>query len=134
MQNILDKIMTVPNIANYLSRPSNNFHDEILKNEEDKNLIFSWINQNIVKLNAKLVYSAKINGDDSFTFHNLCDNIGPSLIIIESEHGHIFGGYTSASWKGNKIYKTDKNAFIFSLTKKKKLNLIQESYSIYFSP
>ena len=37
-------------------------------------------------------------------FHYYCDNKGPTLIIIKSSGGWIFGGYTNQSWSGNRIY------------------------------
>ena len=92
---IIDKIMSLPDINKYISKASKNFLDGIIKKEEDKNLIFSRINPNIEKISAKLIYSAQNDGDDSSIFHKLCDNINlPTLIIVESTDGKIFGGYT----------------------------------------
>ena len=51
------------------------------------------------------------------TFHELCDGKGPTLTIVESEHGKIFGGFTSVSWSSlNGRYLPDPTAFVFSLT------------------
>lgn len=36
----------------------------------------------------------------------------------------MFGGYTSIQWEGSNTYKSDPNAFIFSMKLKKKLELI----------
>ena len=33
------------------------------------------------------------------SFHQYCDDKGPTLVIIKSSEGWIFGGYTSKSWK-----------------------------------
>ena len=134
MKETLDKIMSIPTITQYLLKISKNISNGIIKTEEDKNLVFSWINQNIQKVSAKLLYSAIIDGDNASTFHNLCDDKGPTLIIVESTDGKIFGGYTKESWSGNSQYKSDKKAFIFSLDKKMRAELKQKSYSIYCSP
>jgi len=58
---------------------------------------------------------------DTFTapkFHELCDNKGPTLSIIKSKDGKVFGGYTSASWSSVRGYKKDEKAFLFSLSSK----------------
>ena len=36
-------------------------------------------------------YSAK-------SFHEYCDNKGPTLMVVKSSGGWIFGGYTTESW------------------------------------
>ena len=48
-------------------------------------------------------------------FHEHCDNKGGTMIIIKSNWGNIFGGYTSKSWKQPQYdyYKRDENAFLF---------------------
>ena len=134
MKETLDKIMSIPKINQYFLKLSKNISNGIIKTEEDKNLVFSWINKNIQKVSAKLLYSAIIDGDNASTFHNLCDDKGPTLIIVESTDGKTFGGYTEESWSGNSQYKSDKKAFIFSLDKKMRAELTQKSYSIYCSP
>ena len=92
-----------------------------------------------------MIYSAKNDGDAANTFHKLCDNVGPTLVIVETVDGKILGGYTKEDWgvsnglKNNKNnwggltnnYKVDENAFIFSLEKRQKAELIQKNYSIY---
>ncbi len=49
----------------------------------------------------------------------LCVNKGPTLTVIESENGRIFGGYTKSSWgKGSEKYEywgdPDDKAWLFS--------------------
>ena len=34
-------------------------------------------------------------------FHELCDDKGATITIAKSNHGNIFGGYTSTSCKSN---------------------------------
>ena len=40
-----------------------------------------------------------------------------SLVLIETDKGKRFGGYTSKNWRGDCIDKEDENAFLFSLDK-----------------
>ena len=46
----------------------------------------------------KLCYRASIHGWRSRTFHNYCDNKGPTVTIIRVGI-YIFGGYNDNSWK-----------------------------------
>ena len=73
---------------------------------------------NLIEFSAsqkfKLIYKATT---DSFTvqsFHEKCDNIKGTLIIIKTTNEFVFGGYTNESWAGEFIDKFDPNAFIFS--------------------
>ena len=47
----------------------------------------------------KLLYRALRDGFDTNTFHELCDNKGPTLCIFHSEYQHVFGGFTELQWK-----------------------------------
>ena len=68
----------------------------------------------------RLLYKASTDGFSSKSFHNKCDGYKSTITIILSTKGYIFGGYTDEDWSGHNIYKTDKNAFIFSLVNKEK--------------
>jgi len=64
-----------------------------------------------------LIYSWKQNGADSF--HEICDNEPPTLILVEADNGNIFGGYTGRYWnietKRDGCIVSDASAFVFSL-------------------
>ena len=47
----------------------------------------------------KLLYRASEHGYSAKSFHECCDNKGPTLVIIKSSGSWIFGGYTTRSWK-----------------------------------
>ena len=51
-------------------------------------------------------------------FHKKCDNKGPTLVLIKNDKGHIFSGYSSASWENSTTwdYKHAQGSFIFTLT------------------
>jgi len=63
----------------------------------------------------KLLYKATRDGFSASIFHRTCDNKGPTMTIIKSSEGWIFGGFTTQSWSGT-IYKTDPQAFLFTFT------------------
>ena len=52
----------------------------------------------------KLLYRASEHEYTAKSFHEYCDEKGPTLVIIKSSRGWIFGGYTTQSWSGNSIY------------------------------
>jgi len=75
----------------------------------------------------KLLYKASRDGDSYQNFYRYVMK-GPTITIVLTTKGYKFGGLTSLSWKNphmgensNKYYE-DKNAFIFSLNKKKILS------------
>ena len=52
----------------------------------------------------KLLYRASEHEYTAKSFHEYCDEKGPTLVIIKSSGGWIFGGYTTQSWSGDSIY------------------------------
>ena len=65
-------------------------------------------------------------------FHSLCDGKGPTLSLIQTTLGHIFGGFTTVSWDSSGSYKNDTQSFIFSVDKQTKYPIVQNhQYAIY---
>lgn len=59
-----------------------------------------------------------VNGGNASAFHKLCDNKGPTLVIVRVG-SYIFGGYTGVSWSNDRCgYKYSPTAFLFSLVNK----------------
>ena len=73
-------------------------------------------NENHIKF--QLLYRGSKDGFTSKNFHSLCDNKAPTLMIMKSDKGQVFGGYTSETWNVDNKYKNDSTAFLFSLTLK----------------
>ena len=67
--------------------------------------------QNIKRF--QLLFKASDHDNWAKPFHQLCDNKGPTLTIIKSDHGNIYGGYTSKSWTSNDYWVKDNKAFLF---------------------
>ena len=66
-----------------------------------------------------LLYRGSRDGFKASKFHELCDNKGPTLTIIQSDFGHIFGGFTMQSWANTGVeYVSDTSAFIFKIFQK----------------
>ena len=110
----------------------------IEKNELD--MIYSAIKERMNKeiKEIKKIYQASKDGDDSKTFHKLCDGIPNTLVLYKSAGNRRFGGFASQCWKSESDSIEDKNCFLFSLDKKKiyypKNNYIKISNSPYQGP
>ena len=64
----------------------------------------------------KLIYRGTRDGSDCNSFHNKCDNQGPTLILCKNEKGNIFGGFASISWTSDNQYHKVDESFLFTLT------------------
>ena len=92
----------------------------------------------IVKGNKiELIYKSSINGDNKKTFYNITKNDFSYLVLILSQKGKKFGGYTSLNFESKKIpssyieqLKYDNKAFLFSLDAKKTFKLIKDKYAL----
>ena len=70
-----------------------------------------------------LIYKASQDEFEASNFHSKCDNKPITLVIIKSQNGNVFGGYTEQDWSNNdplsvNVDNPDQNAFIFSLINK----------------
>ena len=84
---------------------------------------------------TKLIFSSEKEDDKASSFHKSCDNIAPTLILIETKEGFRYGGFTTQKWESpeQSIFKEDKNAFIFSLDMEKKYDVTEPEKSIQCS-
>jgi len=77
-----------------------------------------FLNQYLKPLSKKVfnvpIYVASMDGDSATDFHDKCDGKGPTVVIVETTTGNVFGGYTSVSWS-NKGWKRDPTSFLFQL-------------------
>ena len=74
---------------------------KVLENTEYDSYLREWAGD----YKWKLLYRASEHGYTAKSFHEYCDYvIGPTLIVIKSNGGWIFGGYTTESWIGDGIY------------------------------
>ena len=99
---------------------------EILNNESKK-MLLSWLPRKPIKIT--LLLNSNIDGDSTSIFMNKCNGKCPTLAVIKTTNGYIFGGYTTKQWNGGEVQ--DKNAFVFSIDKKKKYNIKVPEHAIY---
>ena len=100
-----------------------------INKEYNKRLKF-WIDP-LKKVKAELLYRLSENGDKYSTFHELCDNKGPTLTLFLVKDGNIVGIYTPLSWDTTSNWKNDMETFIFNLNKNQKYKKLKADYSAY---
>ena len=92
--------------------------DSIILNSTEKgesflNIILEWIGYK----KLELLYRGTRDGSNCSNFHKTCDNQGPTVCLYQNEKGHIFGGFSSASWSSDQNnYCNSPNSFLFTLT------------------
>ena len=90
---------------------------DIIENMYELEMITRQINKYSPKITLNLLYKATVDSDKASAFHEKCDQAESSLVLIKTDKGKRFGGFTSCSWGGDCIDKIDEEAFIFSLDK-----------------
>ena len=101
---------------------------DIIKSKDEIDLLNKWINN---KNNTfSLIYKGSRDGDTYDNFHEKCDNKGPTIMIIKTDDGEIFGGYTEKSWNKNNSMIPSPESFLFNLNKKKKYFINGNGYII----
>ena len=89
-------------ISQYYFKNSSEFLvDTQIVNQQYDNNLRKWLGNDY---KWKLLYRASEHKYTSKSFHKYCDDKGPTLVIIKSSGGWIFGGYTNRSWSGSIYY------------------------------
>ena len=120
LKNYKNNIDLIENLNDSLIIDNNNDYNKLLKN---------WINPNR-NIKAELLYRLSRNGEKMLTFHQLCDNKGPTLTLFNTKDNIKGGIYTPLSWDSNSGWKNDMETFIFNLNKKQKYKKLQNNNSI----
>ncbi len=85
----------------YLKNPSEFLPDTQLVDIQYDSKLREWLGDDY---KWKLIYRASEHGYTAESFHEYCDDKGPTLIVIKSSGGWIFGGYTTQLWSRCGIY------------------------------
>ena len=92
---------------------------DILESPDHYNFIlsiFSVLFSNVINISFEQLYKASCDGDNINAFHNKCDGVKNTLIlIITDDDKRKFGGFTSKEWDKSNKYKYNNKAFLFSL-------------------
>ena len=83
-----------------LKNPSEFLPDTQIVNQQYDAILREWLGNDC---KWKLLYRASEHNYTGKSFHECCDDKEPTLIVIKSSGGWIFGGYTTQTWSGNSI-------------------------------
>ena len=119
---------------NFIHKPY--YGSSVIMTDYEKRLLFEAIEK---KMNKKIdgmvkLYQATKDGGDPEIFHNRCDDIPNTLVLVESEGHRRFGGFTPIPWKSSKglmVKDLQKKTFLFSLDKQKIYNLEMINSAVY---
>lgn len=79
---------------------------------------WAYLNHLLMPLSEKignLLYVASMDGDGISDFRKACGSQTPTLIILESTNGAVFGGYTDWDWSVDTNGHRSASAFLFRL-------------------
>ena len=114
----------IEGILDYLLYP---YHSDIIRNMDD----YEFIRDSLGKVSLQMVFSSNIHGDYAVDVHSRA-NYHHNLVLIETEKGNRFGGYTSDNFTPQtfgltstsiELFKRDTAAFLFNLDSKKIFNI-----------
>ena len=137
-KNILKSPQNAKNQKNTeINPPKKSENSKIFEEPFEYELIYKEISSRLNKQvkNLKILYKASKDGDSPNIFHNKCDDILNTVCIYKSSKNRRFGGFTAQKWNSALgEYVNDKNAFLFSLDKKKIYPINPRKFAIFCSP
>ncbi len=84
----------------YLKNPSELLPDTQIVDRQYDSYLKEWAGD----IKWRLIYRASENGYTAESLHEYYDNGGPTLVVIKSSEGWIFGYYETQSWNERCIY------------------------------
>jgi hypothetical protein len=82
-----------------------------------------------------LLFSGSTHGWKISKFHELCDDKGPTITVIKSKAGRVFGGFAMQSWDSKTGgFKADEKAFIYSIDRQQIYRVIHAQKALYCRP
>ena len=131
----LEEIIVIPyetpfkkeSLLDYILYP---YHSDILRNLDD----YEFIRDTLGKISLKMVFNSHFHGDYAIDVQSR-SKYHHTLVLIETENGNRFGGYTSDNFTPEtfgltstfiEVTKKDKSAFLFNLDLKKIYNVKEE--------
>ena len=118
------------------------FSENDEERQKEIEVIAHWLSPSLSNLEnppkilyTKLLYKSETDGDKASNFHEKCDNISPTITLIQTKEGYRYGGYTSVCWEApeQSEFKPDNDAFIFSFDTLKKYECLDAEKSIVCS-
>ena len=96
------------------------FHESVILDSNDgwENQIMTWLDKaDCDDFEPKMLYQASRDGWSTSEFHSKCDNQGPTLTVVRTSEGYVFGGFTDKPWsnRSNVSFVSSNEAFLFGL-------------------
>lgn len=107
-------------VLDYLFYP---YHSDIIRTMDD----YEFLRDSLGKVHLRMIFHSDLNGDYAKDVHEI-GNTHHLLVLMETEHGNRFGGYTADNFNPGSfgltstsidVVKRDDAAFLFNLDKKK---------------
>ena len=94
-----------------------------------KQWLLSQLPMKVVTLT--LLYSGSTHGWEPSKFHELCDEKGPTITVMKSKAGRVFGGFAMQSWESKTEWKADEKAFIYSIDRQQIYRVIDAQKAVF---
>jgi len=120
----------IPNVAATFSRDYLTWSRGLLgtlKSSES-----SFLKDLLRKVNRKMgeiLYVASVDGDAASKFHSLCDDQGPTIVVVETTAGVMFGGFAARSCTSKGHYISSSTSFLFQIRPAMKMFGLQSKSS-----
>ncbi len=88
----------------------------IISTHSEVNVIQQWLQEAGAGGGTELIYRSSRDGVSNKMFHEKCDNVGPTLVLIRTTSGGVLGGFTNVSWQSSGKLRKANRAFLFALT------------------
>jgi len=79
----------------------------------------AYLNRLLMPVSKKIgnipLYIASKDGDSAQDFHEKCDSKGPTVVIIRTTTGNVFGGYAHGRWRSDGVWTHGTKSFLFML-------------------
>jgi len=105
-----------PNMPIYY-RPKITQSSNIIEDEQFE-ILWSWLPHRVCILDPHLQFSSAIHGFNLNTLLHNCEDVEPSLMLIKTEYGSIFGAFLSDAWvksDGKPSYHGSRQTFLWSI-------------------
>ena len=115
LRNNINELKEFKKEMNILSKEYiSNLDSSIIDNNKYNSTLKNWINPNM-KIRANLLYKLSRDGPEISTFHDLCDNKGPTLTLFHLKIGDKIGFYIDDSFDSSSGWKQNIFNFMFNL-------------------
>lgn len=122
LEKYVDSFFELDNSIEDLSGGDNFPKSGIIK-PGDFQLLRKWLDKDFKNRKFKLIFKGTKDGMNATKFHELCNNKGPTVCLMKSGHGKIFGGFMPEAWTSRNNYVNNRKIWLFSITNKAKYEL-----------